>query len=45
LLKIKPDDLTEQQNTLTQYLQNFPNTEVVIATGIQATAVLKAAKN
>lgn len=44
LLKIKPDDLTEQQNTLTQYLQNFPNTEVVIATGIQATAVLKAAK-
>lgn len=43
LLKIKPDNLPAQKKSLIEYLKKYPNTDVVIVTGVQATAALQAA--
>lgn len=43
LLKIKPDDLPAQKKALGDYLKKYPDTEVIIVTGVQATAALQAA--
>ena len=44
LLKIKPDDLSAQKTALINYLKKFPETEIIIATGAQAAAVIAAAR-
>ena len=43
VLKIKPDNYPDIRQSLVKYLKTYPDTEIVIVTGAQATAALQAA--